>query len=288
MRKRIVSTLLLWAGLLGILGVFGSQGAVWIIAAAAAATQYELYRMFEHMKLQPDKSLGILCGLLISLGGYYFGILFEGRPNIEAGTDLFVLGIILLTLSTLSSGQTNERLRNFIPTLIGLTFIPFMMHFFVRILLKCDIEGYARGTGLFLCIYIVAASKFTDVGALLVGKLIGKHKLAPVLSPAKTWEGAAGGVLTSAVVGFLVLQIDVLLGGRFHPESMTPWLAALLPVPIAFVTIASDLMESAFKRAADIKDSGNMVPGIGGAFDLTDSLILAGPCGYILFKLTIF
>ena len=287
MTKRVVSTLILWLGLLGILFFFGTQGAVWIIAAAAAMTQYEIYRMFERMGLKPDKSLGILCGLLITLGGYYFGFVVEGLPNTEAGTDLYVLGVIFLSMATISNSQSSERLRNFIPTLIGLTFIPFMLHFFVRILLKCELEGFNRGTGLFLCLYILATSKFTDVGALLVGKFFGKHKMAPQLSPAKTWEGAIGGVIVAALVGMLVIQIDIWTGSRFHPERMTLLLAALMAIPISIVTIASDLMESAFKRAAQVKDSGNLVPGIGGAFDLTDSLILAAPCGYILFKLAI-
>lgn len=67
------------------------------------------------------------------------------------------------------------------------------------------------------------------------------------------------------------------------PESLTPALAALIAVPLAIVAIISDLLESVIKRRADAKDTGELIPGIGGAFDLTDSLILTAPVAYFIF-----
>jgi phosphatidate cytidylyltransferase len=106
-------------------------------------------------------------------------------------------------------------------------------------------------------------------------------KMAPGISPKKTWEGAIGGVVISAGVGALLAH----LLARFYPAGFTPVFAALVAVPIAVLAIVSDLVESVIKRRADTKDAGAAIPGIGGMFDLSDSLILTAPVGYIAFAL---
>jgi phosphatidate cytidylyltransferase len=112
---------------------------------------------------------------------------------------------------------------------------------------------------------------------------IGRTPLS-VISPKKTYEGAAGGIIVAALVGLILLSL-------FHaqaPAGLTWWLAILIAIPVAVASIASDLVESAFKRQAGVKDSGTVIPGIGGFFDLADSLILTAPLGYLLFKYTLF
>jgi phosphatidate cytidylyltransferase len=111
--------------------------------------------------------------------------------------------------------------------------------------------------------------------------MIGRHKLAPSISPGKTWEGVGGGLLLAAVVAFLPVQF----APQYFPDWLTPLRAAGLAFPIGIAAIASDLSESAFKRRAGVKDSGNCIPGIGGALDLADSLLLAGPVAFYLFVL---
>lgn len=118
-----------------------------------------------------------------------------------------------------------------------------------------------------------------DTAAYYVGSRIGRHKMAPVISPKKTWEGAVGGVLISMGVG---AAIAYFAAGRM-PDGLTPLVAAAIALPLALITIVSDLMESALKRRADIKDTGKLIPGIGGAFDLTDSLLLTAPLAYFIF-----
>jgi phosphatidate cytidylyltransferase len=159
---------------------------------------------------------------------------------------------------------------------VGVLYIPFMLQFLVAILMR---DGDS-GNNLALCLWVVAVSKFCDVGALLTGLAIGRHKMAPTISPKKTWEGAVGGVLVSSGVG---AAIAFLAAGRF-PAGLTPPVAAIIAVPLAITTIVSDLIESAVKRRADTKDTGALIPGIGGAFDLTDSLILTAPVAYFIFQ----
>jgi phosphatidate cytidylyltransferase len=117
------------------------------------------------------------------------------------------------------------------------------------------------------------------VGGLLTGLALGRHKMAPSISPKKTWEGTLGGLVFSMGIG---AAIAYFASGHL-PENLTPTVAALVALPLAVTTVISDLIESAIKRRADIKDAGKLIPGIGGAFDLTDSLILTAPVAYFIF-----
>jgi phosphatidate cytidylyltransferase len=102
-----------------------------------------------------------------------------------------------------------------------------------------------------------------------------------VISPKKTWEGAAGGLIASVGIAALLAWL-----GRAHfPPHLTPPVAALLAVPLALLSMVGDLVESVIKRRADLKDSGQLLPGQGGFFDISDSLILVGPVAYVFLGL---
>ncbi len=113
----------------------------------------------------------------------------------------------------------------------------------------------------------------TDTAAYAVGRAIGKHPMAPTVSPGKTWEGAAGGFLggLGATIGLVVL---------LEPDSPTLWAAAALGAGIGVISQAGDLLESKVKRLAGAKDSGRLIPGHGGLLDRLDSLVLVFPLVY--------
>jgi phosphatidate cytidylyltransferase len=249
---------------------------VLLIAALAFFTQMELYQLFDKMGLKPMKALGLICGPLIIFGSYYIG-------TGDAGTDIFILCFLISALTIISKDLQAGRLRSFMPTLFGLLYVPYLLHFFIKVVKMAEQHGHQDGTAIFLTIWIVAVAKCTDVGGLLVGMQIGKTPLS-VISPKKTYEGAIGGIVFAMLIGLFVLGIF----NAYAPEGFTWWLSALMAIPIGIASIASDLVESAFKRQAGVKDSGNIIPGIGGIFDLTDSLILTAPLGYLLFKYLIF
>ena len=139
-----------------------------------------------------------------------------------------------------------------------------------------------QGDGLVLVIFLFLCVWSGDIAALYIGKRFGRHKLAPELSPNKTWEGSIASIVASVVFGLgLVLYGDWL---TLHGSSFTrlhtnaPWwewmlLAILLNVAAQF----GDLLESALKRGAGVKDSGTMLPGHGGILDRIDALLLAAP-----------
>ena len=108
-----------------------------------------------------------------------------------------------------------------------------------------------------------------DTGAYYTGRMLGKAKLYPAVSPGKTWAGVWGGLAASLVVG-------VLLGQRFLGELGVPALAALAAV-LAVVGLLGDLFESMLKRQVQVKDASNLLPGHGGMLDRLDSILFAAP-----------
>jgi len=278
MRNRIISFTLLWAIITVSLLIFGAHAGVVLIAAVAFLTQLELYQLFERIGLKPMKPLGLACGLAITLGAYYIG-------GLDSGNDIFLLSFLVLTITIIRMDVQAGRLRSFMPTLFGLIYVPYLLHFLIKIVkmaARAD-PAIGTGTGVFLAVWVVAVAKATDVGGLLVGMRIGKIPLS-VISPKKTYEGAVGGIACAVLVGLVLLG----LSPHYAPPDFHWWLAALIAVPLGVASIASDLVESAFKRQAEVKDSGNLVPGIGGVFDLADSLILTAPLAYLLFKYTLY
>jgi phosphatidate cytidylyltransferase len=274
--SRILSTLVLWTILLGSLWFFGAHAAVALVTILSALTLHEFYGLMEKMGHRPFRWMGLLFSVLITAGPYYLAFYTEELGVIQSlASGLVVLAMVLSCILVLRSRDTGNRMETIGTTILGLLYVPFMLQFLVRILMR-DSDS---GDNLALCLWVVAISKFCDVGALLAGLAFGRHKLAPVISPKKTWEGAVGGVLLSAGVG---ATLAFLFADRM-PENLTPLIAAAVALPLAVVTIISDLMESALKRRAGLKDTGSLIPGIGGAFDLTDSLILTAPVAYFLF-----
>ena len=130
------------------------------------------------------------------------------------------------------------------------------------------------GGGPWLIVWVLIVVWAADIGAYFTGRAFGRRKLAVLVSPGKTWEGAVGGALLSVVLGTAFgMQVPALVGLGLLPWQ---WIAASLA--IAIVSVFGDLFESALKRARGVKDSGGLFPGHGGMLDRIDSLIAALPC----------
>lgn len=137
--------------------------------------------------------------------------------------------------------------------------------------------------GLPVLVLLLAAVKFTDIGAYFTGSAIGRHKLIPWLSPGKSWEGLIGGMLTAAGISVLAtwaLRIDVLGPSICDGATLTKTL--LFGGIIGAAGQLADLCESLLKRSAGVKDSGNIVPEFGGVLDIIDSPLLAAPIAVVL------
>jgi len=277
--SRILSTVVLWTIILGSLWCFGAHAAVVLLTVLSALTLWEFYGLTAKMGAKPFRWMGVGFSIAMTAGPYYL-MFFQAEQDEFLGLAaimmpaFLVLALLVSCIRVLGERDHTNRVETIAATIGGLVYVPFMLQFLVGIL-TFDADS---NDNLALCLWVVAVSKFCDVGALLTGLAIGKHKMAPEISPKKTWEGAAGGVLMSAGIGAGI----AFLAASYLPEELTPPIAAGIGAVLAVVTIISDLIESVIKRRAGAKDSGRLIPGIGGALDLCDSLILTAPVAYFL------
>lgn len=275
MTKRIISTIVLWTLVGSVLWFGRTNGALALITIISVLTLREFYLLMRAAGYTPFDKLGLVfCGL-ITLAPWAEAQ--TGRPD----HLLLALATVVFAVRLLGERKPENRVESLASTVVGLVYVGLMMQYLVRIVVPLPGDTITPDGRLLLCLWLVVVAKFCDMGALLTGLAIGRHKMAPEISPKKTWEGAIGGVIVSMVSGAVIAH---LARGQF-PAHLTPLNAALLAAPIAVLAIVSDLIESVIKRRANIKDSGRTVPGIGGMFDLSDSLILAAPVGYFIFGL---
>src|SRR6266480_1757322 len=148
----------------------------------------------------------------------------------------------------------------------------FILRFVTKIVYLTPRSSNGLLTGQFYVLYLIAVTKFSDMGAYLTGSAIGRHLMVPQISAKKTWEGFFG------ALGFALacsLALFKLMPGHL---SMLSWAhATVLGLLLGFAAVIGDLAESIIKRSTGVKDSGNLLPGIGGALDLIDSLLFTAP-----------
>jgi phosphatidate cytidylyltransferase len=125
--------------------------------------------------------------------------------------------------------------------------------------------------GEWLVLYLMFLVWGADTGAYFAGHRFGRHKLAPTISPGKTWEGVAGGL----VVVLILAVLTGYFGWQFRTDDMAIWI--LLSLVTGFISVLGDLFESRIKRAAGVKDSGVLIPGHGGVLDRIDAFTAAAP-----------
>ena len=161
--------------------------------------------------------------------------------------------------------------------LLGPVYVGFLLGHGLAIYDIASALGGAENLGRNWLLFVLAGTSACDTGAYAVGRLIGRHQMAPRISPNKTWEGAAGGFAGSVLAMLAV--------GRLFDLGVAMWEYAVAAVVVAIVAQAGDLVESALKRAANMKDSGSIMPGHGGLLDRIDSILFALPAVYYLLAL---
>lgn len=177
-------------------------------------------------------------------------------------------------LGCLFRSNQERTLEKLAGSFFTVAYVPGLMQFILLILFMAP--GPEGGRSLLL--YGVLVIKATDTGAYFTGRARGRRKLIPRISPAKTWEGVVGGLVAAMAVSSLILWLYGYdpSGIRFH------WLDGVaLGALLGVSGVLGDLVESMLKRAADIKDSGHWLKGLGGILDVLDSLIFALPVLYL-------
>jgi phosphatidate cytidylyltransferase len=198
-----------------------------------------------------------------------------GHPEWERlRTFLPALAAWAIFMGCLFRRDQKQSLAKLAGTFLTVAYLPVLMQFLLELLRM----GSATEDGRSLLLYGILVVKSTDMGAYFIGSAIGKRKLIPMISPAKTVEGVVGGVLVAIGVSSLLL---FLYGYELSTLSLTVLDGILLGLLLAVFGVIGDLVESMLKRAGGIKDSGAWLKGLGGILDVLDSLIFALPLLYL-------
>jgi phosphatidate cytidylyltransferase len=250
--------------LLAFLFVLVQWGPHWafflVLQGFIAAALWEFYNLARRRRWRPQRALGLILALIIGATFY-----FPGFPlNAALCLVLLVSGVYFLAVF-----NTLEKAAVFPPafalTVFGALYVALPMNYLYWIRL---------GYGPAYLYFFFGVIFLGDTGAYLIGKAIGKRKMAPIASPHKTWEGCAGGILFALIAA---------IAGRFILfPSISLIQAAVTGVVVHAAAQVSDPLESLFKRAVGVKDSSNLLPGHGGFLDRIDSFLLAAPLYYYL------
>lgn len=275
-RVRLGSTLVLW----GLISLALWLRLDWVLVAIVGLLG--LLGTWEYFRLQhADREAQDFTRLAVGLAAAYWGatawltIPDHREPPwwLDAAVLIISLhGAFYLSFRrALDGANTLRRIQNLV---FGTVYTTLLAGFLTRILF---FEGAASGRHLLLLFIMVV--KFGDMGAYAFGSWLGRHKMIPHISPAKTWQGFGGAIFGSYVAMSCMMLIV--------PEKLAPltWPHALVLAPILSISgVAGDLAESVLKRCHHIKDSGHKLPGIGGILDLTDSLLFTAPVAYCYLK----
>src|SRR3989449_7749376 len=280
---RFVSTIALWTSALLIM-FSGYEILFWLlISVFGLIGLLEFYRMLDHKGLPNFKITGMICGAVMLAGSFYYFSKIGPAHSYD-----FEVAVLLFFLLTVFGRQLFERLRHDEPlqtmayTLFGLLYVLWLFNFTTKILYLTPRSSAGAVTGQFYVLYLIAVTKFSDMGAYLTGSAIGRHLMVPQISAKKTWEGFFG------ALGFALacsLALFKLMPGHL---SMLSWAhATVLGLLLGFAAVIGDLAESVIKRSTGVKDSGNFLPGIGRALDLIDSLLFTAPLLVFYLRLVI-
>ena len=236
---------------------FGEPWFTILIATAGVLAAFEFYKMVALSKVRPLTYLGLIWVLLFILSPHFnYGFL---KPL------LLTSGVVISLIWLLLRPQKEGAFSSWVWTIAGIFYIGWLLSYLVAL----NLEG-GRNWVFFALLTIFAS----DIAAFFVGRALGRHRLAPSISPGKTWEGAIGGIF-GAIILSLFFTLSTPLG---LPLSYGQ--AILLGLLVSVFGQLGDLVESLLKRNMGVKDSGRLLPGHGGALDRIDSVVFAGVVVY--------
>jgi len=282
---------------------------IWLFAllvfGVAVLAAHEYFGIVKAQGFRPFRALSYL--FLASLFGFVtWGSLEVVRqmpawlrsvPMVEGITGLLLVAAPFLLLV---AGMRRDPLSQSLPDAA----VSFLLLPYVGLSLVCLVLLRAYENGALFVLFLMLVVWTGDIAAYYVGSAIGKHKLAPRVSPGKSWEGTIASAIAAAVVSVLLLRFAsaiYLALGRIHLldisamslnppgatdgllQSVPVWIAVLFGLCVNVAAQLGDLVESALKRGAGVKDSGTLLPGHGGVLDRIDALLFAAPLGWLFY-----
>ena len=251
----------------------------------------EFYGMMEESSLPRFKWLGLAGGVtlvgtqFVYLSGLAKAQLGEPTMGGAAELELGVFAVLLLALLVrrVFAHPAPPLFSMVGHTMLGVLYVSWLLGFLLKIYFIATPTGAGFDPG-YCLLFFILATKCSDIGAFLLGSMIGRHKMIPKVSPAKTWEGLVGALLLSTTAAMLMAHY----WGAAKLGGMTPLHAAALGPLLGIGAVLGDLVESVLKRDSGVKDSGSFFPGIGGILDLLDSLLFNAPLMFLYLRLVLF
>ncbi len=234
-----------------------------VVVVFIALALVEFFELLKKTAAPASPVFGLCMGILIPW------VVYMQMGFTQSGEVLFlVLGCLFLFVLKFFR-NTSESLVGISLTLFGVLYISWFLSFLIKIRF---LEG-----GVIWAAYLLAVTKAADIGAYLIGSFFGKHPLIPHISPKKSMEGLFGGLLASILTSVVM--------GPYLPLSFHVFHLLVLGLLIGAVGQIGDLSESMMKRFCGAKDSGSLLPGMGGVLDMVDSILFTAPIFYFHLKI---
>lgn len=259
-KTRLLSGIVLVILAIGMI-VGGGNILLFSTLAISIVGMYELCRVFQVEKTP------LAITAYISAALYYLNLNFQVVPDSMMIAMAFLIIMMFIYVFSYPKYEAKHLMA------------VFFSFFYVAVMLSYVYQIRCLNNGLYLAFLIFICSWGCDTSAYCVGKLIGKHKMSPVLSPKKSVEGAIGGVVGTALLTVIYLSVFRAQMGIGTTQIVV---LAVISAIAAAISMVGDLTASAIKRNYDIKDYGNLIPGHGGILDRFDSMIITAPIIYYL------
>ncbi|HIE35851.1 MAG TPA: phosphatidate cytidylyltransferase [Candidatus Omnitrophica bacterium] len=257
MAKRLITSIVL--GIVTFFAVIDYRICGIVVSLFTLIGLYEFFYMVEKKGVRLFKPFGLLVGVLIPITIYFRFPVKEGWQFL-----FIIIGLFLLFLLELTKKKTHQPILSISATIFGILYIPWCFSFLIRI------RQFPEGA--WLVGFLLLVTKSSDIGAYLWGKKFGRTLLLEKISPKKSLEGALGGFFTSLGVG-IIFSLFI--------ESINFWEKFFLIIILGIIAQLGDLFESLVKRDCQVKDSGKILPGMGGILDVIDSIIFTAPTFYL-------
>jgi phosphatidate cytidylyltransferase len=242
--------------------MFFKAGFMLIVVAAVLVAVWELGHAFAMRDIALTREPVMAGGVVMVLSAYFFG-----APSLVAATAVTALVCMLWRLR----GGVAGYVRDATAAVFTIVYVPFLGGFVALLL--------AESRGALAIVTFILVTIASDIGGYASGVVLGKHPMAPVISPKKSWEGFAGSALSCVVVGWL--SVTYLLDSQW-------WVGVLLGLATVVMATLGDLCESVIKRDLGIKDMSQIIPGHGGLMDRLDSILATAAPTWLLLHYLVF
>lgn len=256
------------------LAMMAAGGWVWALYATVIAIicQIEFFEIMAQKGHQPMRNVAI--GVTVAL------MAVAEFAGMEFAAGMLTVGILALLIRQLieAGGGRGSAISNISVTLAGVLYVGWLLSHGVVLRHLTTSDG--QDVGFFAVFFVLATTLLSDTGGYFAGRAYGKHKIAPKISPKKSWEGLLGSIAFAGLAGVVVGLIFDLLG---YQVPYAWYVLLVLGMANSIVGFFGDLVESLLKRDADVKDSGSLLPGHGGMLDRIDGVLFTLPFSYYVF-----